>query len=98
MSGMLPPRFLAVAAVIAVSAHVVSAQGTPNFPRARSDSSLANRLAVIDGAVSDTNLNPLQAAFVSILGTKIRVGTGPNGKFRITKIPPGQYLVIVKRV
>jgi len=91
-------RHLLAAAAIAVSAQLVSAQGTPNLPRARSDSSLLNRLAVIDGAVSDTNLNPLQAAFVSIVGTKIRVGTGPNGKFRITKIPPGQYLVIVKRV
>src|SRR5262245_55771225 len=52
----------------------------------------------IDGVVSDTGLAPLQGAFVSILGTKIRIGTGPNGRFRITSVPTGQYLVIVKRV
>lgn len=52
----------------------------------------------VDGVVSDTGLVPLQAAFVSILGTNIRVGTGPNGRFRITQVPAGEYLVIVKRV
>jgi hypothetical protein len=52
----------------------------------------------VDGVVSDTGLVPLQAAFVAILGTKIRVGTGPNGRFRITNVPAGEYLVIVKRV
>jgi hypothetical protein len=55
-------------------------------------------LGTVDGIVSDTGLAPLQGAFVSILGTKIRVGTGPNGRFRITNVPPGQYLIIVKRV
>src|SRR5438034_11826160 len=55
-------------------------------------------LGTIDGIVSDTTLAPLQAAFVSILGTKIRVGTGPNGRFRVVRVPAGQYLVIVKRV
>lgn len=53
---------------------------------------------VIDGVVSDTSLNPLQAAFVTVFGTPVRVGTGPNGHFRITSIPAGQYLVLVKRV
>jgi hypothetical protein len=55
-------------------------------------------LGTIDGIVSDTNLTPLRAAFVSIVGTSLRVGTGPNGRFRITNIRPGQYLIIVKRV
>ena len=55
-----------------------------------------NAFGTIDGVVSDTSLAPMQGAFISILGTSI--GTGPNGRFRITKIPTGQYLVIVKRV
>jgi len=55
-------------------------------------------MGTVDGIVSDTNLVPLQAAFVSMLGTSIRVGTGPNGRFRITHVPPGEYLLIVKRV
>jgi hypothetical protein len=33
-----------------------------------------------------------------LTGTKVRVGTGPNGRFRIVDIPAGQYLVIVRRV
>ena len=55
-------------------------------------------MGTIDGIVADSNLVPIHAAFVSVLGTNIRVGTGPNGRFRITKVPAGQYLVIVKRV
>ena len=55
-------------------------------------------IGTIDGIVSDTGLAPIQAAFVSILGTNLRIGTGPNGRFRITKIPAGEYLLIVKRV
>ncbi len=58
----------------------------------------AKQYGTIDGFVSDTSLTPLHAAFVSILGTSIRIGTGPNGRFRITHIPAGEYLVIVKRV
>jgi len=54
-------------------------------------------VGVIDGIVTDTNLVPLRGAFVSILNSSIRVGTGPNGRFRITRIPPGQFLLIVKR-
>ncbi|HVE33885.1 MAG TPA: carboxypeptidase regulatory-like domain-containing protein [Gemmatimonadaceae bacterium] len=66
---------------------------------ARRDSAQrARSFGTIDGAVSDTNLVPLQGAFVSILGTPIRVGTGPNGRFRIVRVPAGQYLLVVKRV
>ena len=66
---------------------------------AKRDSSLSARaFGTIDGVVSDTNLVPLRAAFVSILGTKIRVGTGPNGRFRIVNVPAGQYLLVVKHV
>lgn len=54
-------------------------------------------LGAIDGIVTDSNLVPLRGAFVSILNSSIRVGTGPNGRFRITRIPPGQFLLIVKR-
>jgi len=61
-------------------------------------SSMPGQQGTIDGLVSDTSMTPLHAAFVSIVGTPIRVGTGPNGRFRITKLKPGQYLLIVKRV
>jgi len=79
--------FVAALVVMSVLAPVLHAQVGPN----------TRSLGTIDGIVSDTGLAPLQAAFVSILGTKIRVATGPSGRFRITKIPVGQYLIIVKR-
>lgn len=58
---------------------------------------ITEALGVVDGIVTDSNLVPLRGAFVSILNSSIRVGTGPNGRFRITRIPPGQFLIIVKR-
>lgn len=88
----------ACAAVLATPLCAASAQGTPVFANTRPDSTLARRFGTIDGVVSDTNLAPLHAAFVSIVGTRIRVGTGPNGRFRITDIPEGQYLLVVRRV
>jgi Carboxypeptidase regulatory-like domain len=88
---------LAVAALAAVQA--LPAQVVPTSPVARRvGSPHPVELGTIDGIVADSSLAPVQAAFVSILGTSIRVGTGPNGRFRITKIPVGQYLIIVKRV
>jgi hypothetical protein len=74
------------------------AQGSNPLVRARSDTGQSRRFGTIDGIVSDSNLVPIHAAFVSVLGTNIKIGTGPNGRFRITKVPAGQYLVIVKRV
>jgi hypothetical protein len=88
MHQMLRRSLLTIAVFAAIAAPEVRAQVVP-----------ARRAAgVVDGIVSDTGLAPLQGAFVSILGTKIRVGTGPSGRFRITDVPAGQYLIIVKRV
>jgi hypothetical protein len=61
------------------------------------DTSRGRVTGTIDGAVSDTNLVPLRGAFVSILGSSIRVGTGPNGRFRIVNVPVGRHVLIVKR-
>jgi hypothetical protein len=54
-------------------------------------------VGVIDGLVTDTTLAPLRGAYVSVMRTPLSVATGPNGRFRITNIPVGQYIVIVKR-
>jgi hypothetical protein len=90
-------RVAAIAVVSAAIAVPASGQtGTAGVTRAHSTPSRS--FGVIDGVVADSNLVPLQAAFVSILGTNIRVGTGPNGRFRITNVPTGAYLIIVKRV
>ena len=83
--------FLGSVMLPAVPASLASAQTPrPGVP--------TRAFGTIDGIVSDTNLTPLHAAFVSIVGTPIRIGTGPNGRFRITRLEAGNYLVIVKRV
>jgi Carboxypeptidase regulatory-like domain len=87
--------FAALGAVI--FSHAVEAQ-RPGGLSTTPASTLASRpLGTIDGIVSDTGLAPLQGAFVTVFGSNLRVGTGPNGRFRITKIPVGQYLLMVKR-
>ena len=85
-------RFFALFVIAALAASSMSAQ-TPQRDRPS-----RRAFGTIDGLVSDTNLVPLHAAFVSIVGTPLRIGTGPNGRFRITKLEAGHYLVIVKRV
>jgi len=81
-------------------ANMVQAQSRPLISRDRADTARppGRGAGTIDGFVSDTALVPIHAAFVSIPGTAIRIGTGPNGRFRIANVPAGQYLIIVKRV
>jgi hypothetical protein len=55
-------------------------------------------LGVIDGVVTDTILQPLGSADVSVVGAGARVVTGENGRFRMLQVPPGQYLLVVRRV
>jgi hypothetical protein len=88
-----------IVALCAIAGVRADAQGaTTVTPRTRADSTRPNiAYGTVDGIVSDTNLVPLRGAFVSILSSKIRVGTGPNGRFRITKVPAGEYLLIVTR-
>jgi hypothetical protein len=55
------------------------------------------RYGVIDGLVTDSSLKPLFGARVSVLRTPISVATGANGRFRITDIPAGQYIIMIRR-
>jgi hypothetical protein len=91
-------RFSLLLTLALAAPSLASAQGSP--PPSGRVNLLGNGRVVgtIDGVVSDTNLVPLQGAFISVLGTNLRIGTGPNGRFRITKVPVGQYLLIVKRI
>jgi hypothetical protein len=53
---------------------------------------------VIDGVVTDTNLVVLGSATVSLLGSGVRVSTGDNGRFRITGLRSGNYILTVNRI
>jgi hypothetical protein len=55
-------------------------------------------LGTIDGLVSDTALTPLTGASVTILRTNIRVETGASGRFRILRVPAGQYILIIRHL
>lgn len=56
------------------------------------------RLAVIDGAVTDTALAVIAGAQVSVLGSQLQVTTGANGRFRIVALPLGTHLLVVRRL
>jgi hypothetical protein len=51
-----------------------------------------------DGLVTDTLLAPITDAEVAVLRTSLKLRTGPNGRFRFTHMPPGQYLIIVRHL
>lgn len=53
---------------------------------------------VIDGVVTDTALAPLASVSVTVLGTEVSVVTRENGRFRITNLPPGDYMIALRRV
>lgn len=52
----------------------------------------------LDGLVTDTTLVPLGGASAWILGTRLEVSSGGNGRFRITQIPSGTYIIVVRRL
>ena len=52
----------------------------------------------IDGVVRDSALRPLDNASAWILGTGVELTTRPNGRFLITDIPPGEYIVVVRKI
>jgi hypothetical protein len=52
---------------------------------------------VIEGVVTDEELHPLPDAIVTV-GSSIRVTTSESGRFQILGVPPGQYIVLVRRL
>ena len=58
----------------------------------------ADLRGTVDGVVSDTSLAPLDNATVSLLGSAVSVVTGANGRFRLTQLPAGSYVVFVRRL
>jgi len=88
---------VAMAVPAAGSAQTVR-KGLPGGPARDTAAAMRNRAGTIDGFVTDTALNPLQAAEVKILSTSVKVNTGPSGRFRLTQVPIGQYVLIIRRV
>lgn len=55
-------------------------------------------VGTFDGLVTDTSLAPVGDAEVTVLRTSLKIRTGPNGRFRFSRMPAGQYLIIVRRI
>ncbi len=58
----------------------------------------AGQRGTVDGVVSDTALVPLGDATISLLGSDVRVVTAANGRFKLTQLPTGNYVVFVRRL
>lgn len=88
--------FAAVPFAVAVGALRLDAQWADP---SRTPAAAARRTTgVIDGAVSDSTLRPVSFAEVTILRTEIKLQTNSQGRFRFHDVPPGQYLLIVRRI
>jgi|SRR5688572_1790205 len=54
---------------------------------------VTERSAVVRGVVQDSIGRPLRSATVSLLGTSMRVVSGPDGSFVLRDVPEGYYAV-----
>ena len=52
---------------------------------------------VIDGMVTDSGFVPIAGAEIGILRTPLKVATSAQGRFRITDVQMGTYILIVRR-
>ena len=54
-------------------------------------------MGVIDGIVTDTSLVPMPGAEIGVLRTSLKIATGARGRFRITDVQMGTYILTVRR-
>lgn len=54
-------------------------------------------MGVIDGLVTDSALTPLGGAEIGILRTPVKITTNARGRFRITDVQMGTYILILRR-
>src|SRR3954468_4388198 len=54
--------------------------------------------SVIDGYISDGELTPIAGASVTLVGRSAHVVTRENGRFRITGLSAGTYVVVANRL
>ena len=53
---------------------------------------------VITGTVTDTNLRAISGADVMVVGTNSRLTADADGRFTILEVPPGEFLIWVRRL
>ncbi len=67
-------------------------------PQARLEQSGARATSAIDGVVTDTALAPLQDASVLVVGSTAHAMTSATGRFRMSDLPPGEYILLAHRI
>ena len=88
-----------IALTIGVAAPVTAQRPVTIRDRAAQESlRRPSEYGVVDGVVTDSLLRPLGAADVSVVGIGARVVTSENGRFRLLQVPPGQYLLVARRI
>lgn len=86
---MAPPTSTVTRALLATITLVASAVAQPDR---------AKPSAVIIGVVADSDLYPIPLADVSIGGSSVRVTADSGGRFRITNVPAGRFVLIARRI
>lgn len=85
------------AIVCALSSTLVVGLALRPLPSQEQRAANAQRGAIF-GAVTDTALSPIADADIEFVGTSIHVKSNLNGRFLVTSLPPGSYIVIARRV
>jgi carboxypeptidase family protein len=65
---------------------------------AQNATAVRTHTGVIEGAVTDSALRPIAAADVSILFTRVHVTADAQGRFAITHLPAGHYVLAIRRL
>ena len=86
---MARPAKLITRALLGLTAFAATAAAQVESRRASS---------VIIGVVADTNLHPIPLADVNIGGSNVRVTADSAGRFRITNVPAGRFVLIARRI
>lgn len=71
--------------------------GAAPKPASAADTTQRRTHGVIDGLVTDTGFVPMPGADIGVLRTTLKISTGEQGRFRITDVPVGTYILTVRR-
>lgn len=105
ISGIMVTAFRRLALLVAVVACATPAaaqQRARTLPsasgkRPAADTVRRPMMGVIDGVVTDSMLAPMEAAEIGILRTPVKITTNAQGRFRITDVQAGTYILMLRR-
>lgn len=89
------------AALLGVAVPATAQQRARTLPSGAAKSKPADpvtaQLGVIDGLVTDSALAPMAAAEIGILRTPVKITTNAQGRFRITDVKMGTYILMLRK-